>query len=61
MLARQAANRAAAEVRRAQGLQALEEQDEGRLLHARMTRLLRPKTRRWVLYEWFCSPVDYGW
>ena len=23
--------------------------------------MLRPKLRRWVMYEWFCSPVDYGW
>ncbi len=36
-------------------------QDETRLLHIKMTRMLRPKLRRWVMYEWFCSPVDYGW
>lgn len=26
-----------------------------------LLRMLRPKLRRWCMYEWFYSPVDYGW
>ena len=38
-----------------------EEASPEAMLHERYGRLLRPKLRRWCLYEWFCSPVDYAW
>lgn len=28
---------------------------------AQLDRLLRPKARRWVMYEWFYAPGDYAW
>ena len=31
------------------------------IVQQRLARLLRPKLRRWAMYEWFCSPVDHGW
>ena len=31
------------------------------LLSAQLERMLRPKFQRWCMYEWFYSPVDYGW
>ena len=31
------------------------------VVHAQLRRMLRPKMRRWAMYEWFYAPMDYGW
>ena len=59
MMARTAANLEAAQARRSHPLPS--PTDAAAFLHERLTRMLRPKARRWVMYEWFHSPVDYGW
>ena len=62
VVARQVANRDAAKKRRTDG-KTLEEDllSAGERLQAQLIRLLRPKARRWAMYEWFYSPVDFGW
>ena len=30
-------------------------------VRSQLARLLRPKLRRWAMYEWFYSPVDFAW
>ena len=43
------------------GLNEEEEADPSVVLRERLARLLRPKLRRWIMYEWFHSPVDHAW
>ena len=38
-----------------------EEVTQANVLQAQLMRLLRPKARRWAIYEWFYSPVDLAW
>jgi hypothetical protein len=59
VVARQAANVEAASKRKVGAL--AESAPPGLLLQAQLIRLLRPKARRWAMYEWFYSPVDFGW
>ena len=59
-LARQIANIEAA-ARRQQNKPDDETCTPALLLQAQLLRLLRPKTRRWAMYEWFYSPVDLAW
>ncbi|KAL1515778.1 hypothetical protein AB1Y20_002394 [Prymnesium parvum] len=59
LVRRQVANAEAAAERRGQG--SPEHTDGKAVLRARLSRLLRPKLRRWCMYEWFYSPVDHGW
>ena len=62
MLERQTANAAAAAKRRADhAMGVAPPADRTELMKERQQRLLRPKFRRWCFYEWFYSPVDYGW
>ena len=36
--------------------------DNGRaFIQIQLARVLRPKTRRWTMYEWFHSPADFVW
>jgi len=61
-LSRARARDAAAAAHDSGGADAAEEEESPEaMLHERYARLLRPKLRRWCLYEWFCSPVDYAW
>lgn len=61
-VARQVANRQAALALRARAASGVEETtDATDTLRTQLTRMLRPKLRRWAMYEWFYSPIDYGW
>jgi len=71
MLLRQAANKAAAAARVVAATSgggggagtsaAADEDEEASVLKLTLCRLLRPKLRRWAMYEWFYSPVDVAW
>ena len=60
-VARQTANQEAATKRLKAGAPAEEEASAALMVQAELTRLLRPKARRWAMYEWFYSPVDMVW
>ena len=61
LVAQQVANARVAAARRQAGTEAAEAADPERHLRARLSRMLRPKTRRWCVYEFFYSPVDHNW
>ncbi|EOD36776.1 hypothetical protein EMIHUDRAFT_200992 [Emiliania huxleyi CCMP1516] len=43
------------------GASGSDEDEEASVLKLTLCRLLRPKLRRWAMYEWFYSPVDVAW
>ena len=59
--ARQLANAEEATKRAKNGSAEAAEATPALALQALLTRTLRPKARRWAMYEWFYSPVDLAW
>ena len=60
-VARQVANAEAATKRLKAGGAAEDASAPAVTLQAQLTRILRPKARKWAMYEWFYSPVDLAW